>query len=117
MKNYLQKGSALTLVAAAAVASGDLVVKGVIAGVAGTDAKVGEDVEVHVEGCYRLKKVPAQVWAAGDAVYADPVNLVCNKTPTDGFVLIGVAIAPAANPSSYGDVRLNGAFAAAPVDI
>lgn len=117
MKNYLQKGSALRLMAVAPVASGGLVVQGVIAGVAGTDAGIGDPVEVHVEGCYSLAKVQAEAWAVGDAIYADPDALVCTKMPAEGFVLIGAAIAPAANPSKSGAVRLNGAFPAEPVVI
>lgn len=117
MKNYIQRGTSLTLAALAAVSSGELVVQGVIAGIAGTDAAVGDNVEVHVEGCYSLPKVAAEAWAAGDAIYADPDALVCSNTPEDGFVLIGAAIAPAANPSPVGDVRLNGAFPAAPFEV
>ncbi|MCL4069006.1 DUF2190 family protein [Pseudomonas sp. GX19020] len=116
MKSFLQKGTSLSLVALAAVASGGLVVQGVIAGVAGTDALDGDDVEVHVVGCYSLPKVAAQAWSAGDAIYVDPDDLVCSNAPEDGFILIGAAIASASNPSGFGEVRLNGSFPAAPYE-
>lgn len=113
MKNYLQKGASISIPAPKAIASGDLVVAGVLAGVAGHQAALGEGVEIHLEGVYRLGKVSAQAWTVGQAIYVTPASGLCTNAPAAGAVLLGAAIEAAANPSSTGVVRLNGAVPAA----
>ncbi|MDK8871495.1 MULTISPECIES: DUF2190 family protein [Paracoccus] len=114
MKNYLQKGTSVSIPAPAAVNSGDIVVAGVLAGVAGHDAALGDPVEVHLVGCYELRKVSAQAWTVGAAVYVTPASGLCTVSPAAGAIFIGVAIEAAANPSGTGKVRLNGAAPAEP---
>lgn len=113
MKSYLQKGTSVSIPAPKAVASGDLVVAGVLAGVAGHDAAPGAPVEVHLEGVYRLGKVSAQAWTVGQAIYVTPASGLCTNAPAAGAVLLGAAVEAAANPSGSGVVRLNGAVPAA----
>lgn len=113
MKNYLQKGTSLRVPAPKALKSGDAFAMGVLAGVAGYDAAIGEPVEMHVEGCYRLPKVSAQAWTIGQAIHFNPTSGLCTGTAAAGTIYIGVAIAASANPSGVGDVRLNGAAPAA----
>lgn len=113
MKNYLQKGEAVSIPAPHAVQSGGMVVSGVLAGVAGIDAGVGEDVEVHLVGVYDLAKVSAQAWTVGQAIHVNTTSRLCTNAPAAGTLFIGVAVEAAANPSGTGKVRLNGAAPAA----
>lgn len=114
MKNYIQKGAAVSIPAPHAVASGGMVVAGVLAGVAGHDAEAGEAVEVHVEGVYDLAKVAAQAWTVGQAIYVNATSRMCTGVAAAGTIFIGVAIEAAANPSNVGRVRLNGSAPEAP---
>ena len=66
MQNYVQEGTVLTVIAPAAVKSGDLVQTGVIVGVAACDAEVGDRLELRVEGVFEVPKLaPSDVLAAG----------------------------------------------------
>lgn len=109
MKNYLQKGTSVGIPAPKDVASGDVVVVGVLAGVAGHDALAGEQVETHFEGVYSLRKVAAQAWTVGQVIYVTPASGLCTNAPAAGAVFLGAAVAATANPSPSGAVRLNGA--------
>lgn len=113
MKNYLQKGESVTIAAPHAVASGGMVVSGLLAGVAGHDAAQGALVEAHLQGCYTLSKVSAQAWTVGQPIYVNATSRLVTNVPVAGAILIGVSIEAAANPSSTGAVRLNGATPAA----
>lgn len=112
MKNYLQNGDTVTLVAPADVASGAGVLVGSLFGVALTTQKSGENVEARVTGVVDLAKVTAQAWSTvGLLIYWD--NTAKNATTTStSNKLIGVNVATAANPSATGRVRLNGAVIA-----
>lgn len=109
MKNYVQKGTSVTIPAPKAVTSGAIVAIGMLAGIAGYDADVGDPVEVHLEGVYELPKVAAQAWTVGQAIYVTPASGLCTNAPAAGALFLGVAVAAAANPSGHGVVRLNGA--------
>ena len=71
MKNYVQPGNTITLIAPYAVTSGDGLLVGSIFGVAAGTAILGDPVETAVEGVYDLKRVASQAWAAGDRIYWD----------------------------------------------
>lgn len=109
MKNYVQKGDAVTLVAPYDVASGAGMLVGSVFGVATAAALSGAEVEAQLVGVVDVAKVSAQAWTQGAKVYWD--NTAKNVTTTVGSnTLIGVAVAAAANPSDTGRVRLNGSF-------
>lgn len=112
-KNFIKGGRVVSVAAPRAVKSGDLVILGLLAGVAQTDAALGAAVEIDCEGVYDLAKTQAQAWVAGAAIYAVPATGLATTATTAGNVLIGVALAAAANPSPLGRVRLNGAAPAA----
>ncbi|ADO42373.1 DUF2190 family protein [Ketogulonicigenium vulgare] len=112
MKNSIQRGHSLAIIAAAAVESGQLVVAGRMVGVAGADADAGDRVEIHLEGVYELTKTPTQAWSVGALVYAVPATGVLT-TAASGNVLVGVAVEATVNPSATGIVRLNGSFSPA----
>lgn len=113
MRNYLQKGEVVSIPAPHVVASGGIAVAGLLVGVAGHDAETGEKVEVHLVGAYLLPKIAAQAWTVGQPIYVNPTSRMCTNAAAAGAILIGVAIEAAANPSSSGVVRLNGAVPAA----
>lgn len=113
MKNLVQNGAVITVIAAAAIVSGDGVKVGTLFGVAQKDAAIGESVGIVTTGVYELPKTSAQAWTVGAAVYFNGTSGLCTTAATTGNLLIGVAVEPAANPSGTGVVRLNGSAPAA----
>lgn len=111
MKNWVQPGDTVTLAAPYDVVAGAGLLVGHIFGVAAYDALSGVDVEATTVGVFDLAKVSAQAWTQGALIYWDNDDKVC--TTVDTGPLIGAATEAAANPSSTGRVRLNGAFGAA----
>lgn len=108
MRNFIQPGKVITIVAAAAVSSGSLVVAGKIFGIAATSAAIGEEFELALGGVYELPKTSAQAWTVGAEIYAD-ANGIATTVSTDN-TKIGVAVEAATNPSGVGRVRLNDNF-------
>ena len=107
MKNYIQKGDVITIVAAAAIDSGDAVLVGSKVGVAVTDAEIGDSVAVALEGVFSLPKKAADTIDQGQIVYwdADPGEIT--ETSTDNTVA-GVAWAAAGAATTSVQVRLVG---------
>ena len=110
MRNYIKSGDVLPLTApSGGVVSGDAYLFGTMLVIATTSAAVGEQFEGRTVGVYDVPKVSAQAWTVGARIYWD--NTAFNFTTTVGSnTLVGVAVAPAANPSATGRVRLNGSF-------
>lgn len=108
MKNFVFSGATINVTAEADTSSGAVVVVGDLAGIAGHDAKAGEDLVVHLVGVYEnLPKVAGQVWAQGVKVYwiaADSKLTTAENAGANKFV--GHAYAAAANGSAVGTVRL-----------
>ncbi|HUX16666.1 MAG TPA: capsid cement protein [Phycisphaerae bacterium] len=104
-KNFVQPGSTLTLSAPHDVSSGDGLLVGSLFAVASGDAVSGADVEAMTEGVFDLAKTAAQAWAQGDKVYWDAAAEECT-TSAPGNVLVGVAVADAADPSGTGRVLI-----------
>ena len=109
MKNFVQRGEIITLVAPYDVAAGAGLLVGAIFGVATSPALSGATVEAAVSGVFELPKTSAQAWTVGAKVYWDDAAKLCTTVNTSN-TLIGVAVAAAANPSATGLVRLNGSF-------
>jgi len=107
MKNYIQPGENIEIIAAADIESGDFVVVGALSGVAQHDAATGEALTLARRGGFTVPKTSAQTWTQGDRIYWDAAEEECT-TVADGNLLIGGALADAANPSSTGDVLLIG---------
>ena len=107
-KNFIQRGAVVGVPAPRNVTSGELVVVGVLAGVAQHDALSGTPVEIATEGVFVLPKTSAQAWTVGAAIYVTPATGICTTASTAGNLLIGVALEAAANPTPSGVVRLNG---------
>ena len=100
MKNYVQHGNVLTLIPAAAVASGVGYLFGqALFGVATNDVASGVPGEFITDGVVEIGKTSALAIAVGDRLYWDATNKVVNKTAT-AQQCVGVAVQAAANPSS-----------------
>lgn len=113
MKNYIQPGDVVTLIAPAAVDAGVPIANGVLVGVTITDAENGAEVECATRGVFELAKTSAQAWTVGAAIYLIPSTRIVTTATTSGNILIGTAAAAASNPSATGLVRLNGSAPAA----
>ncbi len=112
MNNYIQAGDRIVATAPSStddvdLEAGDGVLIGSLFGVAVNDAVQGAEVVIATRGVFDLAKTSAQAWSIGDKIYWDSSNQVCT-TVSGGNTEIGVAVAAAANPSSTGNVRLNG---------
>jgi predicted RecA/RadA family phage recombinase len=107
MKNFKFNGQTMTMIAAAAVVSGQIVVKGDIVGVAVVDAAAGESFEVQLTGVIELAKDETVAIDQGDKVYTD--GSVVNKTDTDSE--IGVCFRDETAASDVVLVRLKGGAA------
>lgn len=109
MKNYISEGDSLPLTAPYNVSSGGGFLVGSIFAVAANDALSGAAVQGKTKGLFTLTKHSAEAWTVGELLYWDDTNKYVTATSTSNK-LIGIAAAVAANPSSTGNVRLNGAF-------
>lgn len=105
MKNFLQEGTILNVVAPATVVSGDFVVVGAFFGVAQTDAASGALVPIVREGIFTLPKATGTAWTAGDQLYWDSGAAKFTKTAA-GNKAIGIAAADAASGDATGAVSL-----------
>lgn len=109
-KDFIQPGNNLTLTApAGGVTSGMALFIGAIFGVASVTASEGQPFALETVGCWWLTKVSAEAWVEGDPIYWDAGEEKVTKVAA-GNQIIGVAIASADNPSTAGQVRLNGVF-------
>lgn len=106
MKNFIQKGDAITVPAPTGGAvSGRFCVIGSLIGIAATTAAEGADTTLETEGVFEYAKTSALAIAVGDKLYYDAANNVLNKTAS-GNTLVGIAVEAAANPSATVKVKL-----------
>lgn len=105
--NYVQPGKILDLTAPYDRTTGQGFQVGSIFAVALGTALSGAAIRGQIDGVWTLEKTSAQAWTVGQKIYWDNSNKRCDSDSTVGQ-LIGVATAVAANPSSTGQVRLNG---------
>ncbi|MFC5359457.1 DUF2190 family protein [Azospirillum himalayense] len=108
MRNYVQPGASLDLVApAGGVVSGQGFMVGGFFAVASTDAAEGKPVVGTLEGVFELPKRLSQTFASGGAVSWDVAAKRCDG-PGSGKYPIGGAVEVAGNTASTVIVRLNG---------
>ena len=105
MKNFVQAGSALTIPAPAAVASGDVVVVGNIIGIANAAAASGADLDVTTTGVFSLPKVSGDVFTLGATVYWDATAKLASTTASANTA-IGTAVAASGVGAAVVKVRL-----------
>lgn len=106
MKNFIQPGDVLTLIAPDDVVSGQGVLVGSLFGIAAYNATNGQPVECKLVGVFELPKAAGAI-EQGDAVYWDDGEGEVT-TDDDGTVLIGAATEPALNAAPTVRVRLFG---------
>lgn len=112
MKNLVQNGDVLDLVAPYALATAGLGFKvGSIFAVAQSDAANGAAVCGAVAGVYNLVKTASQAWTVGAKIYWDDTTKACTTTAASNL-LIGVAVVAVGSGAgeTIGCVRLSGAF-------
>ncbi|MTI13358.1 DUF2190 family protein [Sansalvadorimonas verongulae] len=104
--NKIQEGRFLTVIATAAVLSGQGVMVGDLFGVAMGDAAIGEEFEIDTAGVYELPKDTSQDIGQGDKVYWAASGSVTSEAASN--TLIGCAAYAAGNGVADISVRLNG---------
>ena len=90
MKNFIQPGDSLTLVAPYAVTSGQGVLVGALFGIAAYDAASSATVEIQTEGVFDITKEPSLAITAGGRVYWDNTNRRITTTATGNYQ-VGIA--------------------------
>lgn len=116
MKNFVQDGEIISVLAPAAVTAGQLLRVGVLAGVAINDAGSGAPVNIAVDGIYDVTKAGSQAWTVGAAIYGvGTTTLVATTATTTGNIFLGVAVAAVGSGAgeTIGRIRLNGSAPAA----
>jgi predicted RecA/RadA family phage recombinase len=111
VKNYVQEGESLNLIAPYAVSSGGGALIGATFGVASTDLASGEEGAFQLEGVYSLAKATGA--STGGAQGAKAYFIASTKLVTaasSGNTLIGVFAATCADADATCAVRLNGSF-------
>ncbi len=108
MKNAFQDGRVIDVTLAADVASGGVVTKGRLIGVAVMAGVTGAIVPVHVEGVFRLPKLNTAVIAQGAPVTwdIDPGRVIVAAAAIGDVENFGYAVEAVANPSTEVLVRL-----------
>jgi predicted RecA/RadA family phage recombinase len=107
MRNFVQPGHLITVVAAAAIVAGSGVLVGSLFGIASTDAAEDDQVELAVDGVFDIAKTAAITFDPGDDVYWDNTAKKVTSVADDNYK-IGVAIAAAVGADATARVRLNG---------
>lgn len=111
MNNFQQPGNVMTLTAPYDRSAGQAALIGSLFAVAANDVVSGAATEWWTAGVFKsIAKTSAQAWTVGQKLYWDNSNKRLDSDSTVG-PLVGVAAAVAANPSSTGSIRLNGAVA------
>src|SRR3569623_2199117 len=110
MKNFVQKGNALTLTADRTLAAGDAMLVGKIYGVAYDDLAAAATGEVLTEGVCDLTALSTDTAAIGDVPYWDNTNHRLTTTAT-GNTRVGVAVAAKAAAATTARIKLDDAVA------
>ncbi|MBD9368849.1 capsid cement protein [Xanthomonas sp. XNM01] len=100
MKNQYQDGRVIDHVLAADCASGDVIVKGSLVGIAVTGGKAGDTIALAIEGVFALSKLNTAVVADGraDLIWDVSASRVIVASPAAGDVTgFGVALGAYAN--------------------
>ncbi len=116
MKTFVQPGDVVSVLAPAALASGQMFRVGLLAGVATAAAANGAAVEMAVDGVFDVTKAASQAWTVGQLIYGvGTTTLVATTATTTGNILLGVAVAAVGSGAgeTVGRIRLNGSAPAA----
>ena len=108
-KNFVQRGENITVLAAAATASGDLVVMGSLFGVALHDAAANEELTLKTGNVWEFPKTSADTPTVGAAAYWDGDVSEMTTVATDN-TWVGVFVEATVAGDTVCRVRLNDAF-------
>lgn len=109
MKNFVQPGDSVTVVAAANVTSGSVVVMGQLFGIATHTALSGANLTLKLGSVFDLPKANAasMAMAVGANVFWDGTQATTSATSN---TRLGVALVAASNTATSVRVRLNDSF-------
>lgn len=108
MKNFIQPGNVITHIAAAIITSGEVIVMGSLLGVSSGKAAIGEEVEVALEGVFKLGKTAAEIYTQGQPLYYNAgTKLVTDDDNAGANKLVGHAFKAAAGADAFAYVRLD----------
>lgn len=107
MKNYVQKGDNISVTADADIASGEMVLKGALFGVASGAVKAGETVTLVRKGVFTGPKATGQSWSVGAKIYWDDTAKKLTTTATSNK-LVGCVVLAAGSSDATGTVLLDG---------
>ena len=105
MKNFVQQGDNLTLVAPYAVSSGGGFLVGSIFAIASADAASGAPVVGVTRGVFVLSKATGEAWTVGVKLYWDNTNKRLTTTAS-GNTLVAVATVAAQSGDTSGTAKL-----------
>lgn len=106
MKNAVSHGNVLSYTAAAAVASGAMVLIGTRVGVAIADIALGATGAVQVVGEFTISKLSTDVVAQGALLYWDNTNKRLTTTAS-GNTLAGFATAASGSGTGTVNIKIN----------
>lgn len=107
MKNFVNEGETVTLIAPYAVTSGGGLLVGALFGVAASDAANGASVEAKTEGVFDLTALSTDTATQGAKAYWDNTNK--RVTATAGAnTLIGAFTVAKANGETTGRIYVDG---------
>ena len=109
MKNQYQDGRVIDHVLAADCNSGDVIVKGVLVGIAVTGGKIGETIALAIEGVFALPKLNTAVVTDGMGAIIWDISasrVIVASAATGDVTGFGVAIGAFANGTTEMLVKL-----------
>lgn len=107
MKNFIQLGKIIAVLAPYALASGDGALVGSLFGVSQSDAANGAPAELSTTGVYQLKAASADTGTVGAKIYWDNTAKQLTTVVTANS-LVGVLTAAKTAGQLVATVRLNG---------
>lgn len=107
MKNKVQSGNVISVIAPYLVSSGQGVLVGALFGVAGNDAANGAPVEIDRAGVYTLAANTADTGIVGTKMYWDNTNRRLTTTATSN-TLVGALVAAKGGSDATATVLLDG---------
>lgn len=108
MKNYIQPGNVIDIIAAAALTSGQAFPVGCLLAVPVIDGVIGQIVPSHIEGVFELPKLSSAAFTAGQSLRwkVSTKQFSTTGAATGDLEGCAVAIAAAPNPSATVLVKL-----------
>jgi predicted RecA/RadA family phage recombinase len=107
MRNFVQSGNVISVIAPYSLVSGQGVKVGALFGISPANYALGEQVDVIRQGVYDLSAASADVGNPGDKIYWDDTNRRLTTTAT-GNMLVGFLTAAKINGTLTARAFLDG---------